>query len=118
MTIYKLLWGLTCVVSISIGQILFKLASRKIVVKEYPEFLYDLIQNKYLIIGLVLYALTTMLWVGLLRIVDLRYAYPLMALAFVIVPVLAKYFLGEELKFSSVLGGAIIIAGVCVSVKY
>jgi len=118
MTIYKLLWGLTCVISISIGQILFKLASRKIVFKNYSQFLYDLTQNNYLIIGLVLYALTTMLWVGLLRIVDLRYAYPIMALAFVIVPVLAKYFLGEELKFSSVLGGLIIVAGVCVSVRY
>ena len=118
MTIYKLLWGLACVVSISIGQILFKLASRRIVFNDYSQFISDLIQNYYLIIGLLLYALTTMLWVGLLRIVDLRYAYPIMALAFVIVPILAKYFLGEELKFSSVLGGLIIVAGVCVSVRY
>jgi undecaprenyl phosphate-alpha-L-ara4N flippase subunit ArnE len=117
MTLCKIVWGLTCVVSISVGQILFKLASRKIVFNDYSQVIFDLVRNKYLIIGLVLYGLTTMLWIGLLRIVDLRYAYPLMALAFVIVPILAKYFLGEDLKFNSVLGGLIIIAGVFVSVR-
>jgi drug/metabolite transporter (DMT)-like permease len=117
MTLYHFFWGLACVVAISCGQILFKLASKDIVFEHSYKMLVSLMQNAYLMAGLLLYMATTLLWIGLLRVVDLRQAYPIMALAFIIVPVLGRYFLHEKLELNTILGGMVIVAGIWISVR-
>jgi undecaprenyl phosphate-alpha-L-ara4N flippase subunit ArnE len=73
--------------------------------------------NPYLMVSLFIYMMTTILWIWLLRLVSLKQAYPLIALAFVIVPILARLFLGEKLELKSIIGGIIIFIGVYVSVR-
>lgn len=62
--------------------------------------------------GLALYVGATGAWLALLRGVPLSVAYPAMALAYVIVPVLAHFALGEALRWQALAGGALIVAGV------
>ena len=103
------LYALLCVLGISIGQLLFKKAAAAM-----PETLslMALLTNGWLIASLALYGITTLGWVWVLRHAPLHMAYPFMGLAFIIVPLLAWAFLGEPLGWQTLLGGALILAGV------
>jgi drug/metabolite transporter (DMT)-like permease len=113
MTVPSFLQTIACVVGIAIGQILFKLAARD---SAHASALGGLL-NGWLVAALILYGGATLLWVYVLRSVPLSIAYPLFALAFVIVPVLSATFLDEPLGVSSFIGGALIIAGVYISTQ-
>lgn len=112
MSITLSLYALLCVVSISIGQLLFKKAAA-----ELPATLsmMGLLQNSWLMAALVLYGITTLGWVWVLRHAPLHLAYPFMGLAFLIVPLLAWIFLGEPLHWRTLAGGALIMAGVALA---
>lgn len=106
------LYTLLCVIGISIGQLFFKKAATALP----PEFSMPLlIQNGWLIAALILYGITTLGWVWILRQAPLHLAYPFMGLAFLIVPVLAWYFLSEPLHWRTLAGGALIMAGVALA---
>ncbi|MDX5298543.1 MAG: EamA family transporter [Gammaproteobacteria bacterium] len=100
---------LLCVTGIAIGQLLFKQAASAL--PPQPTW-QDWVFNGWLIAALALYGVTTLVWVWILRHAPLHLAYPFMGLAFIIVPVLAYAFLGEPLSIKTLLGGALIIAGV------
>lgn len=106
---------LLCVFGIAAGQILFKKAAMHL--PATPQLL-DWLLNGWLIIALILYGVTTLLWVWVLRHAPLHIAYPFMALAFVIVPLLSYYFLGEPLHIKTFIGGALIVIGVSLSVAH
>lgn len=113
----KLLFGLICVTGISVGQIFFKLAALSMPpIKGIGSIWYHIF-NPYLLIALVIYLLTTGLWVWLLRLLPLKQAYPLFALAFFILPVLGALFLNEKFELKTAIGGFFIILGVYISVK-
>lgn len=106
------LYALLCVFSISIGQLLFKKAAAAL-----PASLSApaLLQNGWLLAALVLYGITTLGWVWVLRHAPLHLAYPFMGLAFLIVPLLAWIFLGEPLHWRTLAGGGLIMAGVALA---
>ena len=60
--------------------------------------------------------MATVLWVYVLRTVPLSAAYALFALAFVIVPLLAHFVLGEPLTANVLVGGVVIVAGILIAV--
>ncbi|WP_426178645.1 EamA family transporter [Pseudomonas sp. TWRC1-2] len=64
-----------------------------------------------------LYGLTTILWVYVLQRADLGKIYPLMALAFVIVPIGSHFVFGERFQAQYFVGVALIIGGIIVAVK-
>ncbi|WLH27207.1 EamA family transporter [Pseudomonas sp. FP215] len=64
-----------------------------------------------------LYGLTTILWVYVLQRADLGKIYPLMALAFVIVPIGSHFVFGERFQPQYMVGVALIIVGIVVTVK-
>lgn len=101
------------VLALSIGQVLFKLAARAI--DGAAPLWRQLALNPYLVAALVLYGLATALWVALLRQVPLHVAYPFVALAFFLVPVMAHLVLGEPLRWQTLAGAAVIFVGVWVS---
>ena len=109
-----LLLTLMTVLGLSIGQVLFKLAAMALH-GDAPLWL-QLARNAYLWVALVVYGLSTALWVAVLRQAPLRLAYPFVALAFVLVPLMGHWFLGEALRWQSLLGAALIAAGIWVSV--
>lgn len=103
---------LACVIAIAVGQILFKLAARA--ADGGAGFPWDLM-NGYLLVALVVYGAATLLWVWLLKTLPLNVAYPFVGLAFVIVPLLGAWLLGEPLDWRHLAGGLLIAAGVAVA---
>lgn len=100
----------------AVGQVLFKLAATDIArVEGTGGFSWQAWINPKLILALFVYGVATLCWLFALKAVPLRLAYPFVAMAFVIVPVLAHFLLGEELKPSTFVGAALIVAGVLVS---
>lgn len=112
MSISLSLYTLLCVLGISIGQLLFKKAAATLPATLSP---FGLLQNRWLMAALVLYGVTTLGWVWILRHAPLHLAYPFMGLAFLIVPILAWLLLGEPIGWQTLAGGALILAGVALA---
>ncbi len=117
MTLGNVLLIITCVLGISAGQILFKLASSSFPVAfgmaEWLQFLV----NKYFVSALIIYGAATIGWIMALKRVDLFIAYPFMALAFIIVPCASYYILGEPLTSRTFIGASLIVTGLIISVS-
>ncbi len=92
-----ILWGLVSVVLASVGQLFLKLGVGRL--------------SLPLLVGLALYGLSTLAWLFLLRSVPLSRAYPLLALNFVLVPLLSRLFLGEKLGPDYVAGTLLLLGG-------
>jgi drug/metabolite transporter (DMT)-like permease len=107
----NLVWILVVVLGMSIGQILFKLSGRWLA--ESPTVIRGLL-SPYLLLGLVLYGAITIVWIWQLSFVDLSRAYPVMAMSFVVVPILSALLFGDVLGVYYWLGIGFIIAGVLI----
>ena len=114
MTLLQLTFILFTVFLLSVGQVLFKMASGNIVLSP-SGFLASLLSANFFI-ALVVYMIATMLWLISLKEVPLRVAYPFAALAFFIVPSLGYFFLGEAVSRNTYIGACIIAVGVVYSV--
>lgn len=110
-----LVWGLivpvVCVAVISVGQLLFKLASAHL---DFRRPFADIKGLAILVLALALYGSATLLWVAALRNAPLSRLYPVMALSFVLVPLGGLLFLREPVSLQYWAGAALIIAGVAV----
>jgi len=62
--------------------------------------------------GLVLYALTTILWLYILSVMPLSRAYPIQALAFPTVLIISKVLFNEDVSFIRWAGAGVIFIGV------
>ena len=112
MSFNQIMLILLTVVLLSVGQVLFKLAAMDM--KNIDIF--SLFQTK-LIIALCVYVIATVLWISVLRYTPLVLAYPFFGLAFLIVPVLSWYWMNEPINLSTIVGGAIILIGIWISVS-
>lgn len=70
--------------------------------------------NWKIILGVLFYAVPVLIWIYLLKSIDVSYLQPLFASIYVITPLFAKYFLGEELNPIKWFGIGIIILGIVV----
>lgn len=68
--------------------------------------------NLRVLVGFVLYAFGSVLWIVVLSKAELSYAYPMIALAYVVVTILSKVFLHEEVTLVRWSGLALICCGV------
>jgi drug/metabolite transporter (DMT)-like permease len=101
-------------VGMSFGQLLFKQGAMALRAESNRPLLLAAVTNVPLLLALLLYAGLTALWVYILSSTELSKAYPFMALAFVITPVLANVVLHERLPASYLIGLAAIILGLVV----
>lgn len=101
------------VLSLSVGQVLFKVASSKLALNS-SGFIRSLL-NPTLITALVVYGIATIMWLLVLKQTPLRIAYPFAALAFVFVPFLAHYLLHEPMPWNTLAGALVICLGVWIS---
>jgi drug/metabolite transporter (DMT)-like permease len=106
--------ALICVVGIACGQILFKLSA--ISLKKTGSF-FDPNTLLLLFSSFALYGIMTIAWIWVLQKADLGKVYPLMALAFVIVPIGSHLIFGERFQPQYFLGVALIMAGIIVAVR-
>ena len=98
-----------------VGQVLFKMSSAAVKKPFGLSSIHDLIFNGYFVVAIILYMIMTVVWVWLLTKLPLTVAYPFSALVFVIVPLFALGFLGEPLRWTTMAGSTVIIAGVYIS---
>ena len=108
------LLAIICVIGIAVGQILFKMSSSSL---SKSGTWFDVYTVTILLSAFALYGLTTILWVYVLQRAELGKIYPLMALAFVIVPIGSHLIFGERFQPQYMVGVALIIVGIVVAVK-
>lgn len=96
------------------GQSLFKLSALSLQDAGRTGGLLSLATIPSFWLALALYGLGTLFWIIVLQTVPLSRAYPFMALAFVLVPLLAVVIFKESLSLTYVVGAALIVAGVVV----
>lgn len=106
--------AIICVIGIAAGQILFKLSATAL---HKSGTLFDYNTLLTLFFAFALYGVTTLAWVWVLQKVELGKVYPLMALAFVLVPVGSHLIFGERFQPQYFIGVALIITGILVAVK-
>lgn len=112
MSVY--LTAVACVMGLAIGQVLFKLSA--VTLKSGGTFLS--MQGAGALLGaLMLYGVTSLAWVWVLRQVELGRVYPLMALAFVMVPIGSHVFFGERFSTQYFLGVLLIVLGIVIAVR-
>lgn len=106
--------AIICVLGIAVGQILFKLGALSLNVKEN---VFDVKTWAILIAAFLLYGLTSLAWIWVLQKAELGKVYPLMALAFILVPIGSHIFFGERFVMQYFVGVALIMAGIVTAVR-
>lgn len=94
------------------GQICLKIGVNMLGGGASPLTVLKGIFTPYVLSGFVLYGLSSLLYLVALSRLDLSYAYPFVALSFVLVTVLSWRILGETLPGLRIAGLALIMAGV------
>jgi drug/metabolite transporter (DMT)-like permease len=95
------------------GQIFFKIGAKTLTGGLFNTIL-SFLTNKFLFIGLMLYGISTLIYVTTLKHVSLTVAYPTIATSYIVVILLSYLFLGEPLSFYKVIGTIIILIGVII----
>lgn len=108
----QILLAALTVAGLAIGQILFKLAATA---AGSGPTVAGITVSGHLFVGLAIYVVATGLWLLLLRTAPLSVAYPFLALAYVVVPLMAAWWLGEALRWQTLAGAVIIVFGVWLS---
>ena len=103
-----------CVVGLAMGQILFKVSANSLA--QTGSFFAPKTAAT-LFAAMTLYAITSIAWVWLLQKVELGRVYPLMALAFVLVPLGSYFIFGERFQPQYFVGVALIVTGIIVAVR-
>ena len=94
------------------GQLLFKMAAQRLTLSgTAASRLIDLAGNGYFFAAFVLYCGLAVLWVWILTFTPLSRAYPFVAIAFAITPLLGGWLFGEPISFRLGLGVAAIVFG-------
>jgi len=110
MSIIQFIQVTLCVVMVATGQLLFALGAKSTLLTDGKGIITYI--NKYLVVGLIVYAIATVIWIYLLRNIPISIAYPFMSLSFIIVPIASYYVFGDPLNVKILIGGAFIMLGV------
>lgn len=108
MSVAIYLLALICVVGIAAGQVMFKLSANEMNVAG-TFFAYRPLL--FFSATIALYGITSIGWVLILRHAELGKIYPLMALAFVLVPLSSHFLFQEVFSRGYFVGTMLIIAG-------
>lgn len=106
--------SLISVALIAIGQLLLKSCA---ILMTQTEGLLNTKLVATFIFSLAIYGIATITWILALRDIDLNKAYPIAALAFVLVPLGSHFLLGEKLTFQYAIGILLICAGIVIAFR-
>ncbi|WP_237886271.1 4-amino-4-deoxy-L-arabinose-phospho-UDP flippase [Pseudomonas sp. PGPR40] len=106
--------AMICVFGIAAGQILFKMSASSL---HKTGSFFDITTATIICSAFALYGITTIGWIWVLQKSDLGRIYPLMALAFVLVPIGSYLFFQERFNPQYFVGVTLIIGGIIVAVK-
>ncbi len=114
MPFLQVIFTILTVIALSVGQILFKIAAKDFDFSS-AGILHSILNLK-LLLAFFVYFIATLMWIFVLKTSSLQIAYPFVALAFFIVPILAHFFLGESIRWNNFIGAGFIALGVWISV--
>ncbi len=106
--------ALLCVLGLAVGQILFKVSATSLA--QTGSF-FAVKTAATLFSAMLLYGITSVAWVWVLQKVELGRVYPLMALAFVLVPLGSHLIFGEQFSPQYFIGVILIMVGIAVAVS-
>lgn len=112
MNLIAIVLAVSSVCLVSVGQLLMKIAATALSGSMTPI---KLITCWPLLGALSAYFASIVLWFFVLKLLPLRLAYPFSALAFVLVPLLAHWVLGESLSVKWMIGSGLIMLGIVIS---
>jgi len=72
----------------------------------------QLATNPFIILGIICYVISVIIWIGVLSRVDVSVAYPMISLGYVVNAIAAYYLFGEALSAMRMSGIFIILIGV------
>ncbi len=105
-----------CVVSVlAVGQVMFKIVSTRIGDKGFIALTTDYTALGIFLGSLAIYGVATIAWILAIRQVPLSTAYLFMSLAFILVPVMSHYVLGEPIGIRIAIGSVFIIGGILIA---
>jgi drug/metabolite transporter (DMT)-like permease len=107
MNYYAILIQLIASIASAVGSLFLKKSAAKFKIN-----IKKLLKNNNLIIGVLLYLITTILCIYALSMEDLSILYPVLSLSYVWVALLSIKFLREKMNFYKWLGIGLIIVGV------
>jgi multidrug transporter EmrE-like cation transporter len=103
------------------GQLSLKQGMKNIGNFEIKDFLsnkvFELIAEKFVVIGIASYAIATLLWLVVLSKAELSFAYPMLAIGYILIAIFSKIFFGENITFVRFLGILLISLGVFLLLK-
>lgn len=105
---------LASVLCSSLAQIFLKLGMNRVDGEaiSIPEFLFRSVMVLEVAVGVALQMLALALWLFALKRVDVSYAYPFVALGFVVVLVISAIFMHETISLYRGVGVGLIVAGI------
>ncbi|WP_250507449.1 4-amino-4-deoxy-L-arabinose-phospho-UDP flippase [Caballeronia sp. GAFFF3] len=115
MTFLQILYAISCAFIISGGQILFKKAGLEI---QSAGSWHSPRALTMIFFALAIYGVATLLWINLLRFVDLNKAYSFMALCFIIVPIASHFFFRDVITPGYVVGTSLVVVGLIVATRF
>ena len=106
-----------CILGNSIGQILMKLGIGQLNsisnINELINFatLFKIFTNLFIILGLLCYVVSAILWLGAMSTLNVSFMYPLLSLAYVLTAVAAWLFLKESITLMHWIGIILVVSG-------
>jgi drug/metabolite transporter (DMT)-like permease len=103
----------TSIIMGAIGQILLKVGANKLGnINTSIEGLFSIIKNYYILVGLVLFGTSFLLWVKILTKNELSYVYPMVSVSYIIIILASKFLFNEPFTANKIIGIIAIISGV------
>lgn len=105
------LYAVLCVIGLSVGQILFKMGAAAL---SSGAVFFSIRVQAPILGAMAIYGVTSIAWVYILRNIELGRIYPIMALAFIVVPLGSYFVFGEKFNAQYVIGLVLIVLGIVV----
>ncbi len=97
----------------ALGQVLLKYGMNSFGPVDFSDLkkVFLMFFEPYVVMGLILYVLSTVFWLVALSNADLSYVYPLVTLSVVITVVISKFVFGEAFNLAKIGGIALVTIG-------
>jgi multidrug transporter EmrE-like cation transporter len=103
------------IVLVVLGQFFMKFGMNKVGnfgEMPFAEFLTKSLSSYLVLIGIVLYAVSAIVWLAVLSKVDLSFAYPMLSFGYILILLISYFLLGENITVLRILGVALIMIGI------
>jgi drug/metabolite transporter (DMT)-like permease len=95
------------------GQLLWKTGLKEVSMSSFGDII-QMLFNKYIFGGIVVYIIATFFWMSILKRFDLTKVYPLQSMSYISVLLASLFLLKETVTKNTVIGTIIIFIGVFV----